>query len=225
MTNFGFHVAKVVETATMTDNRLQVKILPYMQDIDDEKCPYFPYFFRDEMYTGNKGDYVWVICDDEFTTGYVFGLANYNTYSDFATNESGESIFNKSVEGINLSIPEDLRSEISNQSSKVMTSSLSLLNTKVDYWDNDCIHYVERSNGGRVIAYRNGTMYVFRPNEMILKIGTCVIKLDSESISMVSPDIKVQGDRVGLGKNPTAKVLINEAGTGMGAIPSSYVEA
>lgn len=224
MTNYGFHVAKVVGTATMTDNRLQVRVLPYMTDIEDSKCPCYPSFFKDSLYTGNIGDYVWVICDDEFSMGYVFGVANYNTYSDI-TVENGESVYNKSIEGINLSIPEELRSEISKQSSKVLSSSLSLLNTKVDYWDNDCIHYVERSNGGRVIAYRNGTMYIFRPSEMILKVGSNVIKIDTESISMVSSDIKIQGDRVGLGKNPTAKVLINEAGTGMGAIPSEYVEA
>lgn len=224
MTNYGFYVAKVVGTATMTDNRLQVRVLPYMADIEESKCPCYPSFFKDNLYTGNIGDYVWVICDDEFSVGYVFGLANYNTYSDMTT-ENGESVYNKSIEGINLSIPDDLRNEISKQSSKVMSSSLSLLNTKVDYWDNDCIHYIERSKGGRVIAYRNGTMYIFRPSEMILKVGSNVIKIDTESISMVSSDIKIQGDRVGLGKNPTAKVLINEAGTGMGAIPSSYVEA
>lgn len=224
MTNYGFHVAKVIGQSTIKDNRLQVKILPYMEGIEDSKCPCFPSFFRDELYTGKEGEYVWVICDDEYSIGYVFGLANYNTYCD-VTEENGESIYNKSMDGVNLSIPEDLRTEVTNNSIKVLNTALSLVNTKIEYWDNDCIHYIERSKGGKVIAYRNGTMYIFRPNEMIIKLGSNVIKLDSDSICMSSPNLKLQGDRVGLGKNPTAKVLINEVGTGMGAIPSEYVEA
>ena len=224
MLNYGFHVAEVVEVASITDNRLKVKVLPYMKDIPDSKCPVWSSFFRDELYTGKVGDYVWVICDDEYSVGYVFGMANYTTYSD-VTIKNGNSIFQKSTDGINLSIPQDLREEISSVSIKNLGTALSLNNVKVTYWNNDCIHYVEKSTGGKIQAYRNGSLYVFRPKELLIKIGDSVFRMDSESFSVSSGNIQLQSEKVRLGMNPTNAVLINDAGGGEGAVNSEYVKA
>lgn len=222
---YSFYVAQVIEATTIDDNRLRVRVLPYMEGIPKEKCPCWPSFFRDELYTGKEGDYVWVICNDEFSLGYVFGLANYNTYGDVTT-ESGTSIFKTSRDGINLSIPEELRNTIMESSCKTLGTSLNLTDAKVTFWNDNCVHYVERSTGGFVIAFSNGTLYVFRPKEIILKIGNSdsAFRMDADTLSAVADTVKLQGE-VNLGKNPSANVLVSGAGSGVSSLKSSSVKA
>lgn len=224
--SYSFYIAKIIDTSTINDNRLKVRVLPYMDSagIKDDECPLYPSFFRDEEYTGKIGEYVWVIANEDFSVGYIFGLANYNTYSDISTIE-GNSIFETSADGENLSIPKTLRENISDNFSKEFGRGLSLENTKITYWDDNCIHYIERSTGGKVIAYRNGTFYIFRPDEFIVRIGSTKIKIDSEHFSTSSGNINLQSDYVGLGKKPSQNVLVNDGGSGVSAIKSDSVFA
>ena len=222
---YSFYVADILEATTIDDNRLRIRVLPHMEGIPKDKCPCWPSFFRDELYTGKEGELVWVICNDDFSLGYIFGIANYNTYGDITT-QGGTSIFQTSRDGINLSIPESLRNTITESSCKTLGTSLSLSDAKVTYWSNKCVHYVERSTGGFVIAFSNGTLYIFRPDEIIIKIGNgnSVFKMDSTTLSAVANTVKLQGE-VNLGKNPSANVLISGSGSGVSALKSGSVKA
>lgn len=222
---YSFYVAEIIEASTIDDNRLRIRVLPYMEGIPKEKCPCYPSFFRDELYTGKEGDFVWVICNDDFSLGYVFGVANYNTYGDVTT-QGGTSIFQTSKDGINLSIPESLRDTIMESSCKTLGTSLNLTNAKVTFWNDKCVHYVERATGGFVIAFSNGTLYVFRPNEIIIKIGNgdSAFRMDATTLSAVANTVKLQGE-VNLGKNPSANVLISGSGSGVSALKSDSVKA
>lgn len=216
---YGFYLGQVVSVSSDKDNRLGVRVLPQMEGIPDSKCPAWPSFFRDELYTGHRGDFVWVICDDEFSLGYVFGLANYNTYSDV-------SEFEKSFDGINLSIPSDLRKKMSESMISIEGVTLSLDNVKVTYWDDNCIHYIERSTGGQIIAYKSGSLYVFRQDECIIKIGKSILRLDANSLSGVSKTINMQGDYIGLGNSESlGHVLVTNGSSSLGAYPSKTVHA
>ena len=157
--------------------------------------------------------------------GYIFGLANYNTYGDVTT-ESGTSIFKTSRDGISLSIPEELRNTIMESSCKTLGTSLNLTDAKVTFWNDNCVHYVERSTGGFVIAFSNGTLYVFRTKEIILKIGNSdsAFRMDADTLSAVADTVKLQGE-VNLGKNPSANVLVSGAGSGVSSLKSSSVKA
>lgn len=227
--SYGFYLAEVASVANTKDNRLGVRILPQMGNrttIPDSKCPVWPSFFKDELYTGKKGDLVWVICDDEFSMGYVFGLANYNTYPDIVDNNGSSSVFEKSLDGIDLSIPSELRSAISEASISVLGVTLSLDNVKVTYWDSNCIHYIERRTGGKVIAFKSGTLYIFRQNEFVIKIGKSVLRLDAKSLSAVSDSILMQSDFVGLGNSRSmGNVLVTNGKTSTTAMVSESVHA
>lgn len=222
---YSFYVAEILEASTIDDNRLRIRVIPYMEGIPKDKCPCWPSFFRDELYTGREGEFVWVMCNDDFSLGYVFGIANYNTYGDVTT-QGGTSIFQTSRDGINLSIPEDLRNTITESSCKTLGTSLSLSDAKVTFWNDKCVHYVERSTGGFVIAFSNGTLYIFRPNEIILKIGSgdSAFRMDANTLSAVADTVKLQGE-VNLGKNPSANVLISGSGSGVSALKSESVKA
>ena len=129
--DYGFYLAEVVSVSQPKDNRLGVRVLPYMEGIESSKCPVWPSFFKDELFTGKNGDLVWVICDDEFSLGYVFGVANYNTYPDVVDRTNSPTVYEKSTDGISLSIPTDLRAKISDYKISIDGFALSLDNVKV----------------------------------------------------------------------------------------------
>ena len=212
--DYGIYLATVVETVA-NDHRIGVKIIPQMNDIVDSSCPRWPSFFKDEMTLPKKGELVWVICNNDFSLGYVLGLANLNTYR-------GESFEEHSI-------PQSLVDQISSNIQDIQIGSFTIVDAKVEFWNDTTIHFIERSTGGRIMAFSNGTMYIFRPNEVILKLGagaSNVFKLTSEGFSLFSKSsIKLNSDNVTLGNNPTGGVLVslgNEAGT---ATTSKSVQA
>jgi len=222
---YGFYLAEVVSIAQIKDNRLGVRVLPYMKDISSTECPVWPSFFKDSLYSGHIGDLVWVICDDEYSTGYVFGLANYNTYSE-AIDSSTTTVFEKSSDGINLSIPKDLIDKISQASAEVDGLYLNMDNVKVTYWDDNSVHYIERDTGSSIIAFRSGSLYIFRQNEFLIKVGKNVIKVDSNTISLSGSSIKLQSDYVGLGNGTcNGNVLVTKGVSAEGAYVAESVHA
>ena len=74
--SYGLHLAKIAGYPDwdQNDDRLFVQITPEMDNITKD-LPCWPYFFRDEQFKGNVGELVWVICDDEFSVGYILGFA------------------------------------------------------------------------------------------------------------------------------------------------------
>lgn len=222
---YGLYIAKIVGVNTSADNRLQIRILPQMANLEESMCPKWPSFFKDELYTGRNGDLVWCVCDDNFDNGYVLGLANYAAYGDDAY-----STITINKEEIPLSIPkEGLQDKISEASVQLLGKRINLQDVKVTYWDSNSIHFIERSTGGFIIAYSVGSLLIMRPSEFFLHIGSAEkgpsIKVDSTGISMAADDMKFQSKHIGLGLNPTAKVVVTNGVSAEGGFPSSYVEA
>lgn len=222
---YGFYLGEIVDVAQPKDNRLGIRILPHMADIDEGLCPLYPSFFKDSLYTGKTGELVWVVCSEDFSIGYVFGPANYTTYPDTLESE-GNSVYEKTKDKINLSIPDSLTDAVSTSASKILGRYLNFSNVKVTYWDDNCIHYIERDSGGMIIAYKSGSFYIFRQNEMIIKIGPSVLKLNSDSLSAVAGSIALQSDYIGLGSGESlSKVLITNGESAEGAYTSKSVHA
>ena len=222
---YGFYLAETIDVAQPKDNRIGVRILPHMKDISASECPIWPYFFKDSLYTGKVGELVWVLCSDDFSIGYIFGPANYTTYPDIVDTE-GNTVYYKSKDKISLSMPEDMIKRATSSLSQITGRYLNLDNAKVVYWDDNCVHYIERDTGGKVIAFKLGSFYIFRQNEMIVRIGDSVLKLDASSLSSVAKAINLQSQRVGLGSgSQTAKVLITNGESAEGAYTSKSVYA
>ena len=233
MDNCGLYIAKVVYTSADEDSRLQVKVLPYMEDIPDSSCPKWPFFFKDELYSGRADELVWVVCDDHFNIGFILGPANYTTYvsGDYSTATKDNKTITLSVsqknllDAINTSAKAVGALAIGSESSGNFTTT----DMKVSYWSDSCIHFVDRNNGGLVIAYSNGSIMVMSPSKFFVHIGSsssgATIKLDSSSFSVCGSSVKIQGDYVGLGKEPKGKILVTEGASAEGGKPSSSVEA
>ena len=208
---YNLYLAEVVGVAIETDSRVQVRVLPQMEGISENMCPRWPCFFRDEGLTGNPGDLVWVICDDEFSLGYILGLANYNTFVEDTFSE--------------YSLSPDLQQKGKDILLSIKAETLNYHNIKLEYWDSNCIHFVEKSTGGKIIVFSSGTIYIMRPKEFIVVIGNTKLQLNADGISMSGNNIKLQSEYVGLGNSPKGNVLITDGVSSEGASISNFVKA
>ena len=206
--SYGIYIAQVVGVANSGDDRLQVRVLPQMQNymtLPDDQCPKWSFFFRDEFYTGTgaANDYVWVICNDDFSVGYILGAANYTTYSSESTLYKQKSI------------PSDLTKAIKESIATLRGEQYSFKNLKVTFWNNDSIHFIERSTGGSIIAFRNGTLYIARPDEFALVMGETKFTMSKQKgISLSGTSIKLGSNDVFIGNKADGKILVTTGVTG-----------
>ena len=206
--SYGIYIAQVVGVANSGDDRLQVRVLPQMQNymtLPDDQCPKWSFFFRDEFYTGTgaANDYVWVICNDDFSVGYILGAANYTTYSSESTLYKQKSI------------PSDLAKAIKESIATLRGEQYSFKNLKVTFWNNDSIHFIERSTGGSIIAFRNGTLYIARPDEFAIVMGETKFTMSKQKgISLSGTSIKLGSNDVFIGNKADGKILVTTGVTG-----------
>ena len=209
--SYGIYIAQVVGVANSGDDRLQVRVLPQMQNymtLPDDQCPKWSFFFRDEFYTGTgaANDYVWVICNDDFSVGYILGAANYTTYSSESTLYKQKSI------------PSDLTKAIKESIATLRGEQYSFRNLKVTFWNNDSIHFIERSTGGSIIAFRNGTLYIARPDEFAIVMGETKFTMSKQKgISLSGTSIKLGSNDVFIGNKADGKILVTTGVTGSDA--------
>ena len=206
--SYGIYIAQVVGVASSGDDRLQVRELPQMQNymtLPDDQCPKWSFFFRDELYTGTgaANDYVWVICNDDFSVGYILGAANYTTYSSESTLYKQKSI------------PSDLTKAIKESIATLRGEQYSFKNLKVTFWNNDSIHFIERSTGGSIIAFRNGTLYIARPDEFAIVMGETKFTMSKQKgISLSGTSIKLGSNDVFIGNKADGRILVTTGVTG-----------
>ena len=211
---YGLHLAKIYGYPEWSeyDDRLFVQITPEMDNITTN-LPCWPYFFRDEQFVGKTGDLVWVICDDEFSVGYILGQANYFAYPEDQTTF------------LDYSMKEDFKKSITNITVDLLSEQLSFTDIKVQYWNNHSIHFVERSTGGFIIAYDSGSILIMRPSHFFVKIADSILKIDAAGISLKGDVIKAQAPEVNLGENPSYNVLVTSGVSGGNAQISENVKA
>ena len=206
--SYGIHIAQVVGVANSGDDRLQVRVLPQMQNymtLPDDQCPKWSFFFRDEFYTGTgaANDYVWVICSDDFTVGYILGVANYTTYSSESTLYKQKSI------------PSDLMKAVKESIATLRGEQYSFKNLKVTFWNNDSVHFIERDTGGSIVAFRNGTLYLARPDEFAIIMGETKFTMSKQKgISLSGTSIKLGSNDVFVGNKTDGRILVTTGMTG-----------
>lgn len=200
---YGLHLAKIKGFPAWSDydDRIFVQITPEMDNISND-LPCWPYFFKDEQFVGKVDDLVWVICDDEYSVGYILGFANYFAYPE------DQETFKE------YSIKENLKEKIDNCLISLKASTFSWGDMKVSFWNDSCIHFVERSTGGFIIAYNVGSIFIMRPTEFIVKIANSSIKMNSTGFTVGADSIRIQSDDVGLGQNPVNYIVVTSGAAG-----------
>lgn len=230
MENCSLYIAKVVGTSKQNDSRLQVQIIPYMEKIDTDLCPKWPFFFKDELYSGKEGDMVWCICNDDFSTGYVLGIANFNTNVSETFEKAIHPYTKKEIPlSPSYSSFEEGESTLQKVAVSLSGHTLSFSDLKALYWDSNCIHFIDRNSGSFILAFSYGSLMIMSSSLFAIHIGPegsgPSLKMDSSGVSISGDDIKLQAEHIGLGNNPSGGVLVTQGIDGAAAYVSKVVEA
>lgn len=207
--------ARIVSKPDPGDDRLEVRIVPYMVSLPTtDPLPKYPPFFKGQVIVGytekedkELADYVWVAALPDFTVGFVLGLAN-----------SHESRAKKYSHSYNY---KDLIQSLSQRG--LIPSYMSYKDMHVQYWNDNVIEMVNIRSGDKYIVQSTGNIIAMEKNQIYLRVGTGDSKLDGEKnkfsairitrdeLSLTSPHIRLRGKKISVG----------EAGLYLAAIASS----
>jgi hypothetical protein len=205
--DYSIYIAQITATASTADSRLQLRIVPDMNDIEQQDLPMWPCFFRTEMLMGSVGDFVWVIANSDFTIGFVLGYVNSFTWSSSYSDSSIDSELFEAISSANVTLHGKL---------------LNFTNIKVTYWDASSLHFVDQETGGHYIAFRNGTLHIVTNSEITSKVGDSIFTVSSSEIVASASIIRLNGN-VRLGTNPAGHVMVSSGTSGGNSVPSSTV--
>lgn len=213
--DYGIYVARVVGNASQSDLRLRVRVLPHMEGIPLQDLPLWPPFYQGRALTGSShsgredGDLVWVIANNEFTTGYVLGAMNSYTHG---------SSYKES------SIPKELYTAAENAFLRINGQVVSLTNIEVTFWNGNSIHLVDRANGSHFIVFANGTIHCVQDSQIAFKVGDNIFNMNQDEIQMTAKVIRLDG-AVRLGSIIKGKVMVTTGSDAKNSVPAEDVWA
>ena len=201
--------ARIVSKPDPGDDRLQVRIVPHMADIQEtELLPYYPPFFKGQVITGKTentdqkaADYVWVAALPDFSLGFILGLAN--SYED-------------SGAGIKYSGSYDYKSLFAALTKRALISSLDYKDLHVQFWTDAYLEMVNRKNGDKYIIQSNGNMIVMKTEEIYLRVGSgssdeagdnlnssvapfSAIRMSRNEMDLITPRLVIRASEIKMG--------------------------
>ncbi len=197
------YLAKVEQTCTPDDFRLTVRILPHLAEIQDTNdLPRFPAFFGNKGYTGKVDEVVWVTANEEFSMGYVMGVVNkFDWEEDYASQ----------------SVTKDNWDKISKASVQFGVRALPFTDLELIYWDNTCMHMINRRDGSLIIGYSSGSIHIVSETELLHIIPNAedstkssVIQMTDSKISLRAEEIFINGKKVFLGRKSYGPLVVTQ---------------
>ncbi len=200
------HLAIIEGTATPDDFRLTVRPIPDMKLVMDVgTLPRFPFFFGNKAYTGKIGELVWIISNADFTMGYVMGIVSKFSWKD---------------EYIGQSITEDVFEKIRNVYLNFKGILLPFSDLEISYWDNTCVHAVDRRDGKLIIGYSSGSINIISKDEILFMVGgdnafkSSLLHITEDTISIKAEEIFLNGAKVFLGRNSYGPLVVTQGTDG-----------
>lgn len=195
------------------DDRLQVKIIPYMKDISVDELdnlPKYPMFFKGQKITGHdlytygdkKADFVYVLATSDFTVGYVLGLAN-----EFET--QGEAAFTGSA---SISSVKRYLAQRGALPSEFESSDIVVLINSVEKDKGGILALYNYRTGDFFILNSSGTFATIQTDSVMIragspsqdgttKVNSSTIKLTADKIEIKTPFLEVDSPKIVLGHN------------------------
>ena len=158
-----------------------------------------------------------MICNKEFTLGYILGEANETTLN------IGQGVFEEN--SISENLLEDINKD--NKSSfNSTTKEIDPYNSVVTYWDKDCAHFINKSDGSLTVCYRNGSIFKASKSSMYMSVGSSVLNIDESGIALKADRISLTSPNVQLGNSNQGYVMVSGGSTsGKNAVTSTCVQA
>lgn len=218
-----FHRARVYKRGKFGDDRLQVRILPHFADIPDSELknlPKFPCLFKNqvincrqeapssERYSNGKSvdgfdeaDYVCVLCNDDFTYGYVVCLESvFYDYQETAHKDSWGFQY--------------VRDYINNRGlgDKNFSYDNLVVQNMANTEDGGMLEFYNWKNGNKYIINRSGTCLMLLQDKAYIRVGSpsstpgkksafSAIEITSGKILMKTTSFDIDAENVTLGRH------------------------
>ena len=199
--------ARVYDSMSNGDDRLKVRILPFMADLDGNDLDYLPIYpplFKGQApkyYTEinpnpdtKSGDLIWVIANYDFTFGYVLGPAN--VFGEYSKAMVGSWNYEES-----LQVAERNSSEVSEMNYSDLSVTLQNPN-------NTLVEFMSIKTGAKWIMNSYGSMIFIGDDSIVLTarngVGTgnrqySQINMRSTGIQIITPVIEFSAQKIVLG--------------------------
>jgi hypothetical protein len=195
----NLYIAKIEGTSPKNDSRLQVRILPHMEGLENGMLPIWPFFFANQTITGKAGELVWCIADDEFRAGYILGHAGmYSWEGDYSSS----------------SLPDSLLTKLQDSIVEISGQLLYFKNLIVTFWNDKSLHFVEKDTGAHYTAFSNGSFSMQTSHTAMQVVREdngnmfSALRISRDEIVLTSKVIRLEGD-VRLGTNPKGQLLVS----------------
>jgi hypothetical protein len=206
---FKVYRASIYKTMGKGDDRLQVRPLPYFQNIDPSEEQYLPCFpplvngqvitGLSEQSSGTKAEQVWILAIPDFSLGYVIGKAN--TYGE-SQNHSKKYPWSYNYDTL-----------------KNYVTQRRVKPDDFDYEHCDVIKWVATPDGGAlmmmnyrtgdfIILNSSGTIFALEQKKIYLRVGTppdppsagpgafSAITMDADNITFKSTNVAFDAKHV-----------------------------
>ena len=203
--------AKIYDNCKEGDDRIQVRVLPYMAlipDSDLEHLPKYPPFFKGQVIRGftekddgpDKASLVFILANTDFTFGYVMGLAN-----DFPGPGKDDVL----LDSYNFS---RLKAFLTQRGIDTSTFNYNhiIVQAMSSSDEGGLIEMYNFRTGEKFIVNRSGTCIVMSQNKIYLRVGSPAeigipsfskLEMTPNSISMKAKVINIDGEFVKLGNH------------------------
>ena len=203
------------------DDRLQVRILPYMMDIPNselDNLPKYPPFIKGRVIVGNsevadgkdKADRVYVACTPDFGFGFILGIAN-----EFEGNTKSQ--FTGSYSYHNLS------SFLAQRGAKPSDFDYENIDVEInDQGDGTggIMEFHNRKTGDFFIVNTSGTFFTVQRDQIIMRVGSppelpggsnifSQIKMTSTNVEVSTKVFDVSATNIILGHHGTYLLSTN----------------
>lgn len=169
-----FYRARVYNTLDENDDRLQVRILPFMENIstlEEANLPCFPSIrkgevmhLRSEKAVGKeKADYVMVLANNHFTIGYIFCKLNECS----GPNKSYAHLFS-----CQFSKMQDYLSKKDQDISNFNYEDIYVTNWDFDETTGGYVDCYNIKTGDKYILNSSGTLIVIAQNKVYINVGS-----------------------------------------------------
>ena len=201
MGSLSFYRAQII-SQVLNEGKFKVRILPHMIEIRDEELPIWPMFFKRELSINKPGAYVWCLCNEDFTIGYIIGEAN-----DFS---------NSPIQNLESLINGHLQNVIKSGGTINKFEDL-----KVYHIDDAFFEYVNITTGQKGQVNSDGAVQFMEGKKIIFSIGNSLVSLEPDLITISSKKVRFEGD-IALGQGAGGVVTSTDYGNII-TLPSGQV--
>lgn len=221
-----FHMAAIYSNGKQNKDKVKVRIIPDLLDVNPKDLPSFPMWNPTELIHGlseeesgdaGSAERVWVVCTDDYQFGFVLGVAGTSSGPFLEKNSLTwpYSLFKTHAKRMgtngNALLYKDLCVLYTNVHSMTRAYAAGKAEAKMQYATSGTpaafiLDVVNWKTGDRWIMHQSGTCIYFGQSSLVLRVGSpgkqhSTITQTCDTITIKAKNVVLDGEHTSLGKH------------------------